>query len=138
MCAPRASRVRGIGQPHADAVFGIDVEDVNRRPCNCGQADDEASALREMFRPLLASGIEKLGDPPRLGIVPGQVGALVQIAVDAGEREVCGGVTAAVLSRQDVLDLELDDGRLRLAQLAILAPVASPLPDVVPRPLIQL
>ena len=76
--------------------------------------------------------------PSRLGIDPGQVRALVQIAVDAGEREVPEVVTATMFSRQDVFGLELVDGRLRLGQLAILAPVASPLPDVVPRPLVHL
>ena len=62
---------------------------------------------REMLRPLLASGIEKLDDPSRLGIDPGRVRALVQIAVDASEREVCELVTATVLSRQDFPDAHL-------------------------------
>ena len=51
----------------------------------------------------------------------------------AGEREVFGIVAAAVLAGDDVLDLENLEGVVRLAQAAILAAIARPLPHEMPR-----
>jgi hypothetical protein len=126
-----------VGQSHTNAVFGIDVQYANRRPSNSGDTDDLASVPREMVRPLLVTWVEKLDNLSRVGVDPGQVRTLVQIAIDAGEREVCEIVTATVLSRQNVFDLEFGDGGLRLGQLAIFTAMASPLPDMLPRLLVH-
>ena len=95
-----------ITTANAEAFFGIHVQHADRRPANCGQADKNAPIPCEVFLPRLSARMEKLDDLRGVGIDPGEVRALVQIARDAGEREVCEVITAAVFSRDDVFDLE--------------------------------
>ena len=106
----RASRDSAhAGHSHAEAIFGIHIQHADRRPANCGQVGKKASIPCEVFLPRLNARMEKLDDLRGVGIDPGQVRALVQIARDAGEGEVCKVITAAVLFRHDVFDLELGD-----------------------------
>ena len=69
--------------------------------------------------------------------MPVRFAPLVQIAVNAGEREVAKLVGAAVFHRDDVLDLKPRDERLHLGQLAILTTKARPLTHLPPRPLVH-
>jgi len=63
-----------------------------------------------MCFPRLVARIEERDDLPVIRVDADEVCSLVQIAGDAGEREVCRVVTASVLRGQDVLDLESGDG----------------------------
>lgn len=124
-------------QSRAEAVFGIHVQDANGGASDRREADEQAAIPREVCFPWLVARIEKRNDLPGLRVDAGEVCALVQIAGDAGEREISRVVTASVLPRQDVLDLESGDGRLRLGPLAILAPIAGALADEQTRLLID-
>jgi hypothetical protein len=61
----------------------------------------------------------------------------MQIAAVACQREIVGAIGAAVLLRRDVLNMMLQ-AAMFLVQTAIFAPLASPLPDKVPRRRIHL
>ena len=59
-----------------------------------------------MFIPPLTARVEELGDLARLRVNSRQIGALVQVAIDAGKSKIADFVGAAVLSGDDVLDVE--------------------------------
>lgn len=89
----------------AEAILGIHIQHADRRPSNCGQTCKKAPIPCKVLRPRLSAGMEKRDDLCGVGIDPGQVRALVQIARDAGEGEIREAITAAVFSRDDVFDL---------------------------------
>lgn len=68
-----------------------------------------------MCAPLLAAGIEKLDDMTSIRIDSGEIRALVQIAIDASQREVCEAISATVLFGKDVFHLEPGDRGLRFS-----------------------
>ena len=63
-------------------------------------------------------------------IDPGQVCAFVQIAVDAGKREVLEIISPAVYLRHNVLNVKCRKRRIVLMQAAILASVVSALSNL--------
>ena len=63
-----------------------------------------------MLIPALLAWVEELGQRICQGIDAGEIGAFVEIAVDAGETEVRFIVGAAVLERADVLDVQGGEG----------------------------
>jgi hypothetical protein len=90
-----------------------------------------------MLCPLLAAWIEKLNDLSSIGVNSSKVCPLVQIAVNTGEREIGKPVSASVLLRHDMLNLESGERRLHLSQLAILTPITSTSSHPPPRLLID-
>ena len=80
-----------------------------------------------MILPSLLARVEQLGDRAGERVNAGQVGAFVEIAVDAGEAEIGCVIGAAVLARTDVLDVQGGERGVILMQVAILAAVGRPL-----------
>src|SRR4051794_6999051 len=85
-----------------------------------------------MVNPGITARVEERGHLPGIGVDSGDVGAFVQVAVDAGQGKVRGVVGPAVLLRGDVLDVE---GReiMLLAEQAVFTAISSPPPDRGPR-----
>lgn len=86
-----------------------------------------------MLVPLVEPWIEQPHDFTGIGINAGQIASLMEIALRAGECQVVEIVGAVVLSRNDMFNLQRDQGRYLLPALAIFATVCRPLPDGVPR-----
>lgn len=87
-------------------LVAVHAKHTDGRPPDVRSPDDvDAIPLKVIF-PFLLAGMEQRGHGVRSGIDPGEVAALVQIAVDAGEAEIGMVVTTAVLARTDVLDVK--------------------------------
>jgi len=87
-------------------VLRIHVQDADRRPANgCLAAQIDALPFEVIFPPIV-SRMKQLRYFVRHRINARQVRALVKIAVDAGQRQIVLVVTAAVNSRNDVLDVK--------------------------------
>ena len=84
-----------------------------------------------MVNPGITARVEERGHLPGIGVDAGDVGALVQVAMDAGQGEVRRIIGPAVLLRGDVLDVE---GReiMLLAEQAVFTAIPGASPD--PRP----
>ena len=63
----------------------------------------------------------------RFRVYPRKIRALVQIAAMASEREVALGITASMLPRYDVFDME-GEAAMALLQPAVLTTILSPAP----------
>jgi hypothetical protein len=64
--------------------------------------------------PGIATWVKEPGDLPGLGIDPGEIGALVKVAIDACEREVVRIVPSTMLPWDDVLHVQRGEGRILL------------------------
>jgi len=82
-----------------------------------------------MCAPAGAPGMEQFGHSTGLRVYAGEIGAFMQIAVNAGEGEVVIIVSAPVDFRNDVLDMKWGQWRIVLAQPAILATVTRATTD---------
>ncbi len=76
-----------------------------------------------MLAPPIATWIEQRSDLTSLGINPSEVAPFVQIAVGAGQSQVAEIIVAAVLARDDVLNLQRNERRIGLSVLTIFAAV---------------
>ncbi len=74
--------------------------------------------------------MKQLGDSTSIGIDPCQVWAFVKITVDASQSQVIEIVSAAMNSRDDVLDVKCGQGGIFLSQLAIFAPIFGTFPHL--------
>ena len=88
---------------------------------------------RALIPPEIAPRMEQPHHFVGVGIETGEVGALVQITMMAGPREVLKIVRAPMLSRDDMLDVESVIAVMLLAQTAVFTPVVRPLPDALPK-----
>ncbi len=84
-----------------------------------------------MFVPIVKPGMDRARQCSGLRIQPGEIRALVQIAMVAGQREILLRVLAFVLACGDVLDLKRQ--RL-LPQPAVLTATRRALFDQLPQP----
>ncbi|HSU69260.1 MAG TPA: hypothetical protein VLJ39_20410, partial [Tepidisphaeraceae bacterium] len=91
----------------------------------CSASEDEHATQHKMFGPAMSPRIGQANHPARLWIERGQVGAFVLVAVIAGQRQVAQQIAAAMLSRDDVLNLMPEKRRIVLAKPAILAVIGG-------------
>ena len=110
-----------------ELIVRVHVQDLDGRPTDGGSARDVDSLEGKVVFPPLLARVEQLGDRAGERVNAGQVGAFVEIAVDAREAEIGLIIGAAVLARADVLDVEGGERRVILMQVAILAAVCRPL-----------
>lgn len=96
---------RGL-RTERELILGIHVENANRRPANRRLADNVNATPRKVIFPALPSRMEKFRDLIRLRINPRQVRSLVEITVNAGQRQIVQIITAAMESRKDVFDVK--------------------------------
>lgn len=87
--------------------------------------------------PFLLAWMEQRRDFTADGIDPGQIRAFVEIAIDAGEAEVLQIVPAAVLSGDDVLDMEGGQRGVLLMEFAVFATGLRALANEVPQTLVH-
>jgi hypothetical protein len=86
-----------------------------------------------MLVPFVVARIEQRGNGVPLGITACEVWAFAKIAVDAGGRKVAWVVRAAMLARDDVLDLQRSKRRVDLVTLAVFETLAGAIDDQFPR-----
>ena len=110
-----------------ELIVRVHVQDLDRRPTDGGAAGDVDSLEGKVILPSLLARVEQLSDRAGARVNAGQVGAFVEIAVDAREAEVGFVIGAAMLARTDVLDVQGGEWRVVLMQVAILAAVGRPL-----------
>ena len=110
-----------------ELIVRVHVQDLDGRPADGSCAGDVDSLEgKVVFLPLLAR-VEQPGERAGERVNAGQVGAFVEIAVDAREAEIGLIIGAAVLARADVLEVQGRERRVILMQAAILAAVRGPL-----------
>ena len=76
-----------------DGIGMIHRKNDDGRPLDGGLANRIRAFPPEVSRPLVPSRIEQPGDPPREGINPGALRALVSVIVEAGESKVPQGLS---------------------------------------------
>lgn len=97
-----------------DDIRVVDRQDLDRRPTDGRQPDEHRPLPGEVFAPAVSSRVVEPGQLAGHRVAAGDVRAFVKVAMDAGQREVRGLVTALVLVRDDVIDLVAGiRGRLR-------------------------
>lgn len=78
-----------------------------------------------MVVPHLLTRVEERYDLSRFRVNAGEISALVRVASVAGQRKVCRVVIAAMLARNDMLDLEARKRQVFLLEPTILAAIAG-------------
>jgi hypothetical protein len=118
--------------PNFNTPRVVHVQDLNGCAPDWGEANELRSVEAKMVGPMVAPRVEEAREVARLGINPGQVRALVQVATVACEREIAVVIGAAVLFGNDVLHVMFQVAMF-LAQAAVLTAIASPAADEVAR-----
>ena len=108
-------------------IVRVHVQDLDGRPTDGGSASDVDSLEGKVILLSLLARLEQLGDGTGERVNARQVGAFVEIAVDAREAEIGCVIGAAVLARADVLEVQGGERGVILMQVAILAAVGRPL-----------
>ena len=112
-----------------DYFWVVDEQQRDRHSANLGQRLQFRPIPDKMFRPSIAPGMKQANDVTAIVINASKVRALEPVALDASEREVIGGGSAAVLSRNNVIDLERRPGEMSRANgntRSVLLIVAKP------------
>ena len=128
----RAKKLSGAGfscEANAQPGRAIEFQDSHRRAADGCETHDAQALPSEVLAPPIAARIKQRGDLTGLGINPGEIAPLVQVAVGASQRKVFQLIAPAMLAGSDVLDLQRNERRVCLSMLKILAAVASPGPD---------
>jgi hypothetical protein len=111
------------------AIAFVQGENGNRGAAALRAADDQRSVKPEMARPALATRMEKTHDFAGLRVDPGEIWAFMVVIVMTGQRKIVRIVAAAVLLRDNVLDMEAIEWLVVLMDSAVLAAVAGAAPD---------
>lgn len=112
--------------PPTEPVAGVHLEQPDGGASCGGFAHDTGPITGKVIGPPIASRMEQRRQDTGVGIDPAQVGALLEIALGTGEREVGGIVGAAVLPGDDVFHVGTESGSV-LREAAIFAMVLRPL-----------
>ena len=90
------------------------------------QANNVPASDDKVIAPYISARIEQCHHSARVRIDARKIRSLVRVAAVTGESESAGIVGAAVLLRNDMLDMERDQQRRLLRQVAVFTRVASP------------
>ena len=118
--------------PQFQSASVVQIQDVDRRAADRGNAYDAHTLEGKVLGPLVEPGMEKTGNLTCLRVNSGQVRSLVKIAAVARERQIVGVLGPGVLPRDDVLDV-MRQLAMHLAQAAVFASLFGPAADQVPR-----
>jgi hypothetical protein len=116
-------------QAEFQLLVAVHAEHADGGAANLGLADDVNAIPSEMLVPALLARVKERRQRICQRIDSSEIGAFVEITVDAGETEVRFIVRATVLDWADVLDVQGRERRVFLMSLAILAAVIRSLPD---------
>jgi hypothetical protein len=86
-----------------------------------------------MVIPPIATRVKERRHLAGVGIDPRQIASLVEIAFGTRQRKIIRIVGAPMFSRDDMLNVERDEGRRRLPAAAIFATIVCPGTDSRPR-----
>jgi hypothetical protein len=81
-------------------------EDLNCRTANRSPPDDHRASPDKMLGPALCSRVVKLGHFPTFRINSGDIAPVVEVAINARQRQVAFVVCATMLPRNNVLNLQ--------------------------------
>ncbi len=109
------------------------MQDTDGRSSNRRLPNDADAIPSEMVIPPIAARVKERGHLAGLGIEPGQIASLVEIAFGTRQREIVRIVAAQMFSRNDVLNVERDERRGGLPAVAIFATISCPRTDSRPR-----
>lgn len=116
-----------VRRAKVELIVRVHVQDLDGRPTDGGSTGDVDSLESKVILPSLLARVESFGDGAGERVNARQVGAFVEVTVDAREAEIGFVIGAAVLARADVLDVQGGERRVILMQVAILATVGRPL-----------
>lgn len=86
----------------------IQLKHTDRRAADGGDADDSHVGPHEMLIPSITARMIKRHDLPRLRVDARQVATFVQITLGARQGQIIEVILTAVLTGNDVLDMERD------------------------------
>jgi hypothetical protein len=111
------------------ALGVIDVKHSNGSPADHREADENGTAPLKVAVPALAARVEEPHDPVRDWISTAQVWPLVEVAAVAAPAAVLRSIGAAVLSCDDMLDMETRRRSSGIRKVAVFAAPTGPLAD---------
>src|ERR1035437_1381177 len=114
--------------PQLQPAGRVDFEHLDGRTPHGRQANQREAVPSKVIAPAIPARMKQPHNLARVGVNPGEVGALVQVAVETGQSQVLLLVSTPMLPGDDVLDMKPADRLVLLAQTAILATVAGPIP----------
>ena len=114
--------------PPAEPVARVHFEEPDRRAPGGCLAHDPCAVTSEVVLPPVMARVEEWSDLAGVGVEAGEVGAFLVIALRAGEREFGRVVRAAVLTGEDVFDVESERGGV-LRQPAVFTAMPGALAD---------
>lgn len=114
--------------PPPQPVAGVHSKQPDGGASGGGLARDSGTVPREVLGPVIPTGMKQRSHRAGVRVNPREIGALLEIALRAGEREVGGVFSAAMLSGDDVFEVETEGGGV-LRQATVFAAVAGSLAD---------
>ena len=114
-----------------EPIARIHLQKPYRCPTLGGLANNARSVVREVQPPFIMPRMEEARDLSRIRINPGKIGALVAIALRAGESQIFQIIGAAMLTGDDVVDMK-SQGGMSLRQPTVFTAFASPLAHELP------
>src|SRR5579871_1240705 len=116
------------GRTGGDGFGIVDLENGDGGPADRRAADQHGAVPAKMPRPFVPSRVKEANDGAGARILAGDVGALVAVAVKAGQTQIAWQVLPAVVPGLDVIDVERQFAE-RLRQAAIFAGIVGALPN---------
>jgi len=103
-------------------------KDIDRRSTDGGPASQHRADPGEMLLPNVLAGVEQSRQQPCVGVKAGDIRPLVEVVIQAGQRQVFGDGRSLVLLGNDVVDLEGQNIE-RLRESTVFAGVFGAVPD---------
>ena len=103
-----ARKMPGADQSTAqfDALGSVHDEDIDRRSSDVGSAGKHGAYPGEMLLPDILAGVEKSRQQTCIGVEARDIRPLVEVVIQARQRQVFGDGRSVVLLGDDVVDLE--------------------------------
>ncbi len=124
-------------QTHGQTIISVHVEHPDRCSSCPRQPNDLDAAPEEVVGPPLSARIEQFRNLVGFWIDSSEIAALVKVAVDTCQGKILVFVRSAMLSGNDVLDLQSSYWRLLFRKLTVLATKLRTLTDLLARTLIH-
>jgi hypothetical protein len=104
-------------------LLGVHFQNANGSAADGGPSHDIDTLPAEVIVPFILPGMKECGDLFGLRVDAGEIGAFVQITIDARQGEVIQVIGPAVNFRDDVFDVKRSQRGIFLRQLTKLAAI---------------
>jgi hypothetical protein len=112
-----------------NTAFFVHVKDEHRGAARGSKPNNHNIGQAELLFPGVLTWVEKSGNFTRFGINAREIGTLMRVASVAGQGQIRGLIIAAVLARNNVLNVEGRKRELLLAEQTIFAAIACSAKD---------